>query len=101
MQTPTLPKIFEFKTEEPLLVETWINAGCYERSQKRTNPLDTSYIPKDYSSVMPPPNVTGILHMGHALDDTIQDTLIRYHRMKGDSTRWIFGTDHAGISTQK
>lgn len=100
MQTPTLPKIFEFKTEEPLLVQTWINAGCYERSQKRKNPLDTSYIPKDYTIVMPPPNVTGILHMGHALGDTIQDTLIRYHRMKGDSTRWIFGTDHAGISTQ-
>ncbi|MDD4894127.1 MAG: valine--tRNA ligase, partial [Candidatus Omnitrophica bacterium] len=50
--------------------------------------------------VIPPPNVTGILHMGHALNDTIQDILIRYHRMKGDESLWMPGTDHAGIATQ-
>ena len=55
---------------------------------------------KSFSIVMPPPNVTGVLHMGHALDDTIQDMLIRYKRMKGVETLWIPGTDHAGISTQ-
>ncbi|MDD5085381.1 MAG: valine--tRNA ligase [Candidatus Omnitrophica bacterium] len=55
---------------------------------------------KPYTIVIPPPNVTGILHMGHALNNTIQDILIRWHRMKGDISLWIPGTDHAGIATQ-
>ena len=55
---------------------------------------------KPYSVVIPPPNVTGILHMGHALNDTIQDVLVRWHRMRGDDTLWVPGTDHAGIATQ-
>lgn len=53
-----------------------------------------------YSIVIPPPNVTGQLHMGHALDETLQDILVRYHRMLGDNTLWMPGTDHAGIATQ-
>ena len=53
-----------------------------------------------YCIVIPPPNVTGTLHMGHAFQDTIMDTLTRYHRMKGDNTLWQPGTDHAGIATQ-
>ena len=53
-----------------------------------------------YCIVIPPPNITGILHMGHALNNTIQDILIRYHRMKGFETLWMPGTDHAGIATQ-
>ncbi|MBI4115132.1 MAG: valine--tRNA ligase [Candidatus Omnitrophica bacterium] len=55
---------------------------------------------KPYVIVIPPPNVTGILHMGHALNNTIQDILIRWHRMKGEPTLWVPGTDHAGIATQ-
>ncbi|MBL7151305.1 MAG: valine--tRNA ligase [Candidatus Omnitrophica bacterium] len=55
---------------------------------------------KPFCIVIPPPNVTGILHMGHALNNTIQDILIRYHRMKGDESLWMPGTDHAGIATQ-
>lgn len=55
---------------------------------------------KPFCIVIPPPNVTGILHMGHALNNTIQDILIRYHRMKGEEALWIPGTDHAGIATQ-
>ncbi|MFA5356043.1 MAG: valine--tRNA ligase [Candidatus Omnitrophota bacterium] len=55
---------------------------------------------KPFCIVIPPPNVTGILHMGHALNDTIQDILIRYHRMKGEESLWMPGTDHAGIATQ-
>ena len=50
--------------------------------------------------VIPPPNVTGVLHMGHALDETLQDILTRYHRMAGYEALWIPGTDHAGIATQ-
>ncbi len=53
-----------------------------------------------YCIMIPPPNVTGSLHMGHAFQDTIMDTLIRYHRMRGDNTLWQAGTDHAGIATQ-
>ena len=55
---------------------------------------------KPYTIVIPPPNVTGQLHMGHALDDTIQDVLIRYNRMKGVPTLWVPGTDHASIATE-
>ncbi|WP_348253455.1 class I tRNA ligase family protein, partial [Salmonella enterica] len=53
-----------------------------------------------FSIVIPPPNVTGVLHIGHALNNTLQDLLVRYHRMKGDNTLWVPGTDHAGIATQ-
>ena len=53
-----------------------------------------------YCIMIPPPNVTGTLHMGHAFQDTVMDTLIRYHRMRGDNTLWQPGTDHAGIATQ-
>ena len=53
-----------------------------------------------YSIVIPPPNITGVLHMGHALNDSVQDTLTRYHRMLGDNACWMLGTDHAGIATQ-
>ena len=55
---------------------------------------------KAYSIVIPPPNITGVLHMGHALNDTIQDVLTRYHRMLGENACWLVGTDHAGIATQ-
>ena len=53
-----------------------------------------------YCIVIPPPNVTGTLHMGHALQDTIMDALTRYHRMRGRNTLWVLGTDHAGTATQ-
>ena len=55
---------------------------------------------ENYSIAIPPPNVTGALHMGHALNGSIQDTLIRFARMRGKRTKWILGTDHAGIATQ-
>ena len=55
---------------------------------------------KPFTIVMPPPNITGQLHMGHAMDNTLQDALVRYHRMKGDATLWLPGTDHASIATE-
>lgn len=85
-----LPKIFDAQTAEPELIELWLSSGAYQQKPGTS----------EYVMVIPPPNVTGILHMGHAMGDTIQDTLIRYHRMNGASTRWILGTDHAGIATQ-
>jgi len=55
---------------------------------------------RGYAIVIPPPNVTGVLHMGHALNNTLQDILCRYRRLKGDNVLWMPGTDHAGIATQ-
>ena len=72
-----MPKQYDPQTAEPELVERWMEAGCYQRSKGVG----------DRTIVIPPPNVTGVLHMGHAMDDTIQDTLTRYYRMRGFSTR--------------
>ena len=63
-------------------------------------PFSTSGEGQPYCIMIPPPNVTGSLHMGHAFQDTIMDALTRYHRMQGDNTLWQAGTDHAGIATQ-
>src|SRR4051794_29534472 len=56
---------------------------------------------ENFSIAIPPPNVTGALHMGHALNGSVQDTLVRFHRMLGARAKWILGTDHAGIATQR
>ena len=85
-----MPKTYNPQEAEPQLIQKWVDAGCYRRSKGVG----------DCTVVIPPPNVTGILHMGHAMDDSIQDTFIRYNRMRGRSTQWILGTDHAGIATQ-
>jgi valyl-tRNA synthetase len=78
---------------EPRIAEKWLQSGLFH--------ADPEGDPKDnYSIAIPPPNVTGALHMGHALNNSIQDCLVRYHRMRGVRTKWILGTDHAGIATQ-
>ncbi|WP_084419254.1 valine--tRNA ligase [Henriciella litoralis] len=79
------------KTEQRIYAR-WEEAGCFRPSG------DTSA--EAYSIVIPPPNVTGVLHMGHALNNTLQDTLVRFERMRGKNVRWQPGTDHAGIATQ-
>ena len=80
--------------EKPLF-DAWKEKGYFQRTPGfGKNGADT------YTIVIPPPNVTGMLHMGHALNDTIQDTCIRHARMQGYQTRWVLGTDHAGIATQ-
>ena len=80
--------------EKPLF-DAWKEQGYFARTPGfGKNGADT------YTVVIPPPNVTGMLHMGHALNDTIQDTCVRHARMQGYQTRWILGTDHAGIATQ-
>ena len=78
---------------EPRIVEKWLHRACFTRTPEGT-------AAENYSIAIPPPNVTGVLHMGHALNNTIQDCLTRYHRMLGQRTKWILGTDHAGIATQ-
>ena len=88
-----MPKTYDAKENEERILDKWLAGGYYSRSAGKPGL-------EDRTVVIPPPNVTGMLHMGHALDDTIQDTYIRYSRMAGYSTRWILGTDHAGIATQ-
>ena len=85
-----MPKTYDAASVEERMLQKWLDGKYYARSKGKG----------DRTVVIPPPNVTGMLHMGHALDDTIQDTYIRYSRMNGYSTRWILGTDHAGIATQ-
>ena len=83
---------YEPKEFEEKIYNTWEEAGYFKPSGNKTK--------GNYCIMMPPPNVTGKLHMGHALDDTLQDILIRYKRMKGYNTLWVPGTDHSAISTE-
>ena len=92
MTEPTLAKNYDPKSIEANWYETWLDSGHF------TCAPDSSATP--YTIMMPPPNVTGSLHMGHALTFTLQDLLIRYHRMAGRDALWQPGTDHAGIATQ-
>ena len=87
-----LDQRFDPKTAEQPIYQRWEDKGCFRPSG------DTSA--EAYSIVIPPPNVTGVLHMGHALNNTLQDILVRFERMRGKNVRWQPGTDHAGIATQ-
>ena len=87
-----LPKVYDPGTVEKRIYEMWQSHGCFK------GVIDPDK--KPFSIVMPPPNVTGQLHMGHALDSTLQDILTRYKRMQGYAALWLPGPDHAGIATQ-
>lgn len=91
MKAIELEKAYDPKAFEDSIYKQWVEDGNFKPSTGKGKP---------FVIVMPPPNVTGILHMGHALNNSLQDTLIRYHRMTGRPTLWIPGTDHAGIATQ-
>ncbi len=87
------PKAYSPKDFENKLYDEWKKSHCFE-------PVEPSKTGKTFYIPIPPPNVTGKLHIGHALMLALEDIMTRYHRMKGDSTLWLPGTDHAGISTQ-
>lgn len=87
-----LPTRISPENYEPAIYNEWEKKKLFHADEHSTKP--------PYSIVIPPPNVTGSLHMGHALNNTLQDILIRYHRLKGFETLWLPGTDHAGIATQ-
>jgi valyl-tRNA synthetase len=87
-----IPKSYEPTEVEKKWYPLWENSGYFGADIKAPGPA--------YTIVLPPPNVTGSLHMGHALNITLQDILIRWHRMRGFNTLWVPGTDHAGIATQ-
>lgn len=92
MNIQDLPTVYDSKATEDEIYKFWEDGQYFRADAKSEKPA--------YSMVIPPPNVTGVLHMGHALDETLQDILIRYHRMSGYEALWIPGTDHAGIATQ-
>ena len=87
-----LPKVYEPQEVEGRIYEMWEKNGCFAGHRDPDK--------KPFTIVMPPPNVTGQLHMGHAMDSTLQDILIRFKRMEGYAALWVPGTDHAGIATQ-
>ena len=87
-----LPKVYEPQQVEYRIYQMWEDHGCFKGVEDSKK--------KPFSIVMPPPNVTGQLHMGHALDCTLQDILTRFKRMQGYAALWVPGTDHAGIATQ-
>ncbi len=87
-----LPKVYEPQQVESEIYKMWEDGGFFRPGTDRTK--------KPFTIVMPPPNVTGQLHMGHAMDATLQDTLIRFKRMQGYNALWLPGVDHAGIATQ-
>ena len=87
-----LPKVYEPQEVEQRIYKNWEEHGCFKGHRDPNR--------KPFTIVMPPPNVTGQLHMGHAMDSTLQDILIRFKRMQGYAALWVPGTDHAGIATQ-
>lgn len=92
MSEELLSKGYEPHGVEKKWYEYWVNEGLFSAKDESDKGA--------YSIVIPPPNVTGVLHMGHALNNTLQDILCRYRRLKGDNVLWMPGTDHAGIATQ-
>ena len=87
-----LSKVYDPKAVEDRIYNNWVNKGYFRAKPDKNK--------KPFTIVIPPPNVTGQLHMGHAFDETLQDILIRYKRMQGFEALWVPGTDHAGIATQ-
>jgi valyl-tRNA synthetase len=90
--TSELPKQYDPKAIEQPITDRWLEQKAFAATPDER---DNRYV-----IMMPLPNVTGALHMGHAMDNVMQDLLIRWHRMRGDNTLWMAGTDHAGIATQ-
>jgi len=87
-----LEKVYEPGRFEPRWAQWWVESGLYRASYQPGKPV--------FSLVIPPPNVTGSLHMGHMLEHTEIDVTVRWRRMRGDCVLWLPGTDHAGIATQ-
>ncbi len=92
MKAIELEKAYDPKSFEDRIYEAWLAKGLFQPAGRPGK--------KPYVIVIPPPNVTGVLHMGHGLQYSLQDILIRFHRMLGEPTLWVPGTDHAGIATQ-
>jgi len=94
-----LPKAYDFREYEDKIYQEWEEKGYFKPTNDPNQPGHDPSI-KPFVIVIPPPNVTGALHLGHPMFVTTEDIMIRYHRMKGEPTLWVPGTDHAGIATQ-
>jgi valyl-tRNA synthetase len=92
------PAQYEPSATEPAIYRAWLDAAAFTADPARTGPLGGARTP--FTIVIPPPNVTAILHAGHGLNNTVQDVVVRWRRMAGDEALWVPGTDHAGIATQ-
>ncbi|MFN2151742.1 MAG: class I tRNA ligase family protein, partial [Anaerolineales bacterium] len=99
MPKSTLPKTYDFNATEERIYEMWEEGGYFKPTNDPNKP-DHDPTKKPYVISIPPPNVTGKLHLGHAMFVSMEDLMIRYHRMQGIPTLWVPGTDHAGIATQ-
>ncbi len=95
-----LPAQYDAQTTEGPLYRRWVDAGCFTADPARTHRAGQRGTREPFVVPMPPPNVTAVLHVGHGLNDTVQDVVARWRRMRGDEVLWIPGTDHAGIATQ-
>jgi valyl-tRNA synthetase len=93
-----LPAQYDPSQTERGIYERWIEAGIFSADERRSRRNGGDRDP--FVVIMPPPNVTAVLHMGHGLNNTVQDVIVRWRRMVGDETLWVPGTDHAGIATQ-
>ena len=94
-----LPKTYDFHDYEVKVFQNWESKGFFKPWNDPNRPgFDPTIEP--FVIVIPPPNITGALHLGHALFVAMEDLMIRYHRMKGEPALWVPGTDHAGIATQ-
>ena len=112
MKAIELEKAYNPKDFEERIYKAWEAGNWFKPASDPASPVHAEYekrtagkTPQEikaatFSVVIPPPNVTGVLHVGHGLNNTLQDIVVRYHRMKGDNTLWVTGTDHAGIATQ-
>src|SRR6476469_5060267 len=89
---------YDAASTEPAIYEAWSEAGVFTAQAAASARTGGPRTP--FTIVIPPPNVTAVLHMGHGLNDTVQDVLVRWRRMAGDEALWVPGTDHAGIATQ-
>src|SRR4051812_2646115 len=97
-QEHELPAQYDPGQTERAVYERWLDAGVFAADEKRSRKNGGDREP--FVIIMPPPNVTAVLHMGHGLNNTVQDVIIRWRRMAGDEALWVPGTDHAGIATQ-
>ena len=112
MKAIELEKAYNPKDFEDRIYKAWEEGNWFKPASDPASPVHAEYEKRmagksadeikaaTFSVVIPPPNVTGVLHVGHGLNNTLQDIVVRYHRMKGDNTLWVTGTDHAGIATQ-
>ncbi|MBQ0051397.1 MAG: valine--tRNA ligase [Treponema sp.] len=102
MHAIELDKAYNPKDFEDRIYADWVEKGYFKPASDSDSPVHNQKKESNikYTVVIPPPNVTGVLHMGHGLNNTLQDVVVRYHRMRGDDTLWVPGTDHAGIATQ-